>query len=260
VSSRTSGRRVESRAYGAPEDLRDVVEAFWMGSWDLRGQAPHVTELLGDPCVHVVFEAGGAHAGSRLVGVWTHLWRRTLEGKGRVRGVKVRAGAARAFLDAPARRFTNRITPLREVFGAEVAALERAVLDPRGDDEAFGVFADWLRARRRRAVERDVQLAVAIVDRVAADPEITTVARLAAVAGVHPRVLERLFHEHVGASPKAVIRRKRLQEVAVRIERGEALSLAALAADLGYTDQAHLARDFKSVVGKTPRAFARSVL
>jgi hypothetical protein len=31
VSSRTSGRRVESRAYAAPEDLRDVVEAFWMG-------------------------------------------------------------------------------------------------------------------------------------------------------------------------------------------------------------------------------------
>ena len=30
-------------------------------------------------------------------------------------------------------------------------------------------------------------------------------------------------------------------------------------ADLGYTDQAHLARDFKSVVGKSPSAFAASV-
>jgi AraC-like DNA-binding protein len=35
--------------------------------------------------------------------------------------------------------------------------------------------------------------------------------------------------------------------------------LADLAAALGYTDQAHLARDFKSVVGKSPSAFATSV-
>jgi len=31
------------------------------------------------------------------------------------------------------------------------------------------------------------------------------------------------------------------------------------AADLGYTDQAHLARDFKSAVGRIPRDFASSV-
>src|SRR5258706_8639784 len=49
VSSRASGRRVEARRYAAPEGLCEVVDAFWTGSWDLRGQAPHVTELLSDP-------------------------------------------------------------------------------------------------------------------------------------------------------------------------------------------------------------------
>src|SRR5262245_20631769 len=88
VSNRTSGQRVEARRYAAPEPLRDVASAFWTGSWDLRGQAPHVVELLSDPCVNIVFEEGGPHAGSRIVGVWTRLWRRTLEEKGRVRGVK----------------------------------------------------------------------------------------------------------------------------------------------------------------------------
>jgi AraC-like DNA-binding protein len=56
-----------------------------------------------------------------------------------------------------------------------------------------------------------------------------------------------------------VIRRKRLQEVALRIERGDRRSLARLAAELGYTDQAHLARDFKSATGKSPTEFAASV-
>jgi len=96
---------------------------------------------------------------------------------------------------------------------------------------------------------------VAIVERVRTDPSVTSVERLAGVAGVSVRPLQRLFREHVGASPKWVIRRNRLQEVAVRIESGDSPNLAALAADLGYTDQAHLARDFRSATGLSPSAF-----
>ncbi len=95
--------------------------------------------------------------------------------------------------------------------------------------------------------------------RIAKDSDITTVEKLAAIAGLGPRSLQRLFREFVGASPKWVIRRNRLQEVASRLERGQAATLTALAATLGYSDQAHLARDFKSVVGKSPTDFAASV-
>jgi AraC-like DNA-binding protein len=259
VSGRGSGRRVEAHAYAPGDDLRDVVATLWSGRWDLRGQAPHVTELLADPCVNIVFEDGGPHGGSRLVGVWTRLWRRELAGRGRVRGVKLRAGAVRAFVPAPAFRFTNRITPSMAVFGAAVADVEAAVLAPDDDAEAFAVFEGWLRARRSAAQNESVRLVVQIVDRIAADPEITSVDRLAAVAGFGPRALQRLFREHVGASPKWVIRSNRLQEVALRLERGDGPTLAALAAELGYTDQAHLARDFKSVVGRAPSEFAAGV-
>ena len=50
-----------------------------------------------------------------------------------------------------------------------------------------------------------------------------------------------------------------LRCAALRIERSEPATLAALAADLGYTDQAHFAHDFKSAVGKSPRDFAKGV-
>jgi AraC-like DNA-binding protein len=236
-----------------------VVAAFWTARWDFRGQEPHVTELLSDPCVNFVFESGGAHAGSRIVGVWTHLWRRTLEGEGHVRGVKLRAGAVRALVDMPAYRLANRIVRLSSVFGSEAARLERAVLEPPGDDDAFAALRAWLVERRISAGEGQVQLAVALVDRIARDSEITTVERLATVAGLDRRSLQRLFREYVGASPKWVLRRNRLQEVALRIERGEGPTLAALAAELGYTDQAHLARDFRSAVGRSPTDFASSV-
>jgi len=259
VSSRASGRRVESRSYAPSEAVHDVVHAFWIGRWDLRDQAPHVTELLSDPCVNFVFEEGGRYAGSRIVGVWTRLWQRTLEGKGHVRGIKLRAGAVRAFVETPAFHFANRIVPLSAAFGREVEILRRAVLEPEDDGEAFGALEAWLVARRLHTDDGQIALAVALVDRIAKDPAITTVDRLAVVAGLGCRSLQRLFREHVGASPKWVIRRNRLQEVALRIERGDGPTLAAMAAELGYTDQAHLARDFKSMVGKSPSDFGLSV-
>jgi AraC-like DNA-binding protein len=63
----------------------------------------------------------------------------------------------------------------------------------------------------------------------------------------------------VGASPKWLIRVRRLQQAAMRIERHE-IGLAALAAELGYAYQAHLARDFRSIVGKTPTEFRATSL
>jgi AraC-like DNA-binding protein len=72
---------------------------------------------------------------------------------------------------------------------------------------------------------------------------------------VTPRTLQRLFAEYVGVSPKAVLRRARLHEAAQRADNGS-VDWAALAADLGYSDQAHLVRDFRAHLGTTPAAYA----
>ncbi len=262
VSDRVSGSRVESHTFAPCAELADVVACHWVGRWDLPDGAPHHTELLGDPCVHIVFEQRGERLESRVVGVWTRLWRRTLEGEGLVRGVKVRAGAVRAFLPSQAISYACKLTPLDVALRfsrAATARLERAVLGPTEDGDAFAVIENWLASIRNADADGHTSFAVALVERIASDVDITTVERLAEVSGLGPRALQRLFREHVGASPKWVIRRNRLQEVAVRIERGDVRSLADLAAELGYTDQAHLARDFKSATGKTPSAFGSAM-
>ncbi len=255
VSSRVSGRRTQARTYAPPTDLRDVVESYWIGEWDLRGQEPHVTELLGDPCVHFAFEHGDLRTECRLVGVWTRLWIRRLEERGRVVGVKLRPGAFRAFAGADAALYSDGEHMLDTLMpGATQVHVE--IGESQEDAAAFGAVTSWLRACRRHDDDPQVALAIAIAQRIATDRTITSVDRLAEATHEHPRTLERVFRAHVGAAPKAVIRRYRLQEVAVRIERGDVPSLATLAYDLGYADQAHLSRDWKAMVGTTPSAFA----
>lgn len=254
LSSRSSGSRVDARSLAPPADLADVVESLWAGRWDLRGQEPHTSELIGDPAVHLVFE-GGDRRESRVVGVWTRVWRRTLEGQGFVRAVKLRPGAGPALLPTPVGAFSNRVVPLADVVG-EVGALESAVLDPADDEAGLLAVGDWVRGRVHR--DGDIALAVSLVQRIV-DSRLTRVDALSEVSGLGVRSLQRLFRSHVGASPKWVIRRCRLQEVALRVERGEAEDLADLAYTLGYADQAHLARDFRAVTGQTLRGFERRV-
>jgi AraC-like DNA-binding protein len=45
-----------------------------------------------------------------------------------------------------------------------------------------------------------------------------------------------------------------------RLDQGQEVDLAFLARDLGYSGQAHFARDFRAAVGNPPAAYARTEL
>lgn len=72
---------------------------------------------------------------------------------------------------------------------------------------------------------------------------------------VSVRTLQRMTHRHVGLSPAAMIRRRRLQEAAQRVRDEPGVDLASIAAELGYADHAHLTRDFQAVLGIAPRVY-----
>lgn len=253
VSSRVSGARIDAGTFVPPEDLADVVESFWYGRWDLQADVPHVTRLLGDPCVHICFEhaAPAVAFPSRLVGPWTGLWVRTLAGRGLVRAAKLHAGAAGAFL-ADASRVRDRILDLDAVFGGSPDGVLQ-----QDATAGFSLLAEQLRRWRRPSP--DTALAVAICARIKATSDLFRVEQLADLTGLSVRELQRLFAAHVGVTPKFALRRHRLQEIALRLERGEVANLAELAFELGYADQAHLARDFKGAVQVSATTFARDV-
>ena len=98
--------------------------------------------------------------------------------------------------------------------------------------------------------------AATLVARITDDPALRRVDQLAAASGISVRGLQRLFADYVGVGPKWVMRRARLHEAAARADSGEAIDWAALAADLGYADQAHLTRDFTATIGLPPARYA----
>ncbi|MFD8782294.1 DUF6597 domain-containing transcriptional factor [Kitasatospora sp. NPDC059599] len=226
------------------------VENYWLVRWDLRGLPAYEQKVLAHPNVHLVFEAPRA----RVYGVDRSLFVRRLEGAGHVLGVKFRPGAFRSFAGRPVSALADRSVPAAEFFGAAADRLNAALLSGDAGDPA--ALADGFLLPRLPAPDPVVEEVAAMVDRITGRPDLRRVDDLAGEFGLSVRRLQRLFAEYVGASPKWVLRRARLHEAAERAGRGGELDLAALAAELGYADQAHLTRDFTAAVGEPPARYA----
>jgi len=83
------------------------------------------------------------------------------------------------------------------------------------------------------------------------------VSQVAAAAHATVRTLERKFKQSSGHTVKDVSGLMRFEQVRNRLWHYPDSNLAGLAHELGYTDQAHLSREFKRFSGTTPAAFAR---
>ena len=232
--------RFQRHAFPSPSpDLACYVESYWVVSWEYR--EPYRQLIVPYPNVHLSF-----HEGQVLVnGVASGHQIKVLDGSGGVFGVKFRPGCFRPFLDAPVSTITDRVIDARDVFRG-------ALPDPVSVETVEG----YLRAHWPAPDPKAVQ-AADIVAAVAKNPELTTVAALACGFELSVRQLQRLFADYVGIGPKWVIRRYRLHEVTERLAAGARIDWASLAAELGYTDQAHFGRDFKAMFGESPTWYAQ---
>ncbi|MFI7600611.1 DUF6597 domain-containing transcriptional factor [Actinoplanes sp. NPDC049681] len=221
----------------APPGLSSVIDHCWTADWDLRGQAPYRQKIIPTPTVHLAFRDGVPF----VTGPARRHVVRNLEGRGSVFGIAFRPGCFRPFLGRAVATLVGRSLPAAEIFGVAPGC---------------ATVEQFLRDRLRPDPTADA--VAAMVDRIRLDRRLTRVDALAAAEGIGVRRLQRLFQEYVGLGPKWVIRRYRLQEVTERLGGGIALpDWAALAAKLGYADQAHFVRDFTAMVGESPSVYAR---
>ncbi|MFF2780667.1 DUF6597 domain-containing transcriptional factor [Streptomyces sp. NPDC058052] len=265
--------RVRFRRHLPAPELRPYLEHYWLIDWALP--EPYTTHVVPHPSVNVVFQrygplgagAAAARSEAEVSGIGPGLFTKRLEGEGRVCGVQFRPGGFRPFAPArPVSVWTGRRVPLHETFpdvrepggGTTDGAVLSAVLSP-GDDHARVAALDAFLLARGPAPDPAAVRATELVELVRSDRTVLRVGRLARMSGLSARSLQRLFASHVGVGPKWVILRYRLHEALERAEEGAAPDWADLAAELGYSDQAHLVRDFTATVGLSPTAYARAL-
>lgn len=166
-------------------------------------------------------------------------------------GAQLRPGAARALFGESARMFCDQHIELGQLWGDAVSALRERLGDEREPARCLERFEQWLAARlMRHALPHPAVMAALSVLRGGGRVD-TAVAE----GGCSHRRLLTLFEDAVGLTPKRYARVVRLQRVLTDVQRDPRGGWCQRALMAGFSDQAHLTREFRMLAGMTPERY-----
>ena len=233
-----------------PHDLRAAVACTWVAHVTTDGLAP--APIVPDACSDVVVIGDAA---PHVAGPATRTHAVPLRESTTVVGIRFRPGTARAVFGCDAHELRDADPELRAVCGTSTHALEAELSGAPTPDAMRAALERWARRRLDARLQRDA-LALRAAHAVVADHRLSVTA-LGEMLGWSPRRLHREMTETCGYGAKTLQRIVRLQRT-LRLARQRAMAqrrptLAMLALDVGYADQAHMTRDFRDLTGFTPR-------
>lgn len=232
---------------------REVIDIYWTATWQFKGGEKIDQRIIDHPSITLSIERGDVLAPFVVSSVRAKAWRRTISGNGDVFALRLRPAGVGVLTDLDpstliGERSLTEADHRARRFLADIAEMSDASSRARRADE---LVAEYLRERPLTSRQR---LANAAVDLLSAQPKARPVSDVALSLQTSPRTLQRALVQTLGRGPAEIARRIRLQEVVRQLSTGHA-SIASVAADLGYADQAHLTNEFRSATGMTPGAY-----
>ncbi len=216
-------------------------------SWSAEPTGQHL--LVPDACCDLLWLSSG-----RLVfcGPETTAWSFELPPGTTAVGVRFRPGVPSALFGIDLSQHREVRVDAAEILGAELAQDWNARIGAAADlDRRRDVLVDLI--RDRHAHEMADPFADALLVRLAVTPR-AHVNELAAALSTHPRTLHRRCLRLFGYAPSTLARLVRLQRFLALASTERQPTLAGLAVDAGYVDQAHLSRECRRITGRSPAA------
>ncbi len=226
--------------------LRSWVKCFW----SIRDEpSEEVQEVWPDGCVELVFNfgnvflvdaEGSSHPFPRVtvLGLQTNILKVRSEGIVRLLGARLLPFGIKDWQREELESLATAIEPFlrAEKFGEAVKHLE-----------------EWLQGQPE--VDNRITSALKLLY---ADAGNVSISELAKMEGISSRQLERQFTSRLGVSPKLLSRVVRFARSWSLMLGKPELSLAELALELGYSDQAHFSNEFHSFGKQSPKAFRKN--
>ena len=182
-------------------------------------------------------------------------------------GVVFQPGGARALVDVPAHECSNESVTLDVIWGAAAIELRDRLRETSSVEEKFTVLENAL---LERALRRPFALHGAVrygLRRFECAPHIGSVLDVVRETGLSRRRFAQIFREQVGLTPKLYCRVLRFQRVVQQMASGRPIDWREVALAGGFSDQAHLAHEFRDFSGismteyqNTPRMHANHVV
>lgn len=245
-----------------PDELRHLIRCFWYTRLDFGEQPatfqivpdgyPELTFLFGTPCSLSTPDGWQSLPSPFLMGLLNRPVALRAQHCLDVIGVRCFPWTVFNLLDLPSGQAGGRLIdhPV-----ADLQPVLAALVRDGNIAEALHQVSQYF-LRTKADVTTDSTLTRAGTAMRAANGTLP-VSQVAAAAHATVRTLERKFRQAAGHTVKDVSALIRFEQVRDQLWLNPSTSLTGLAHDFGYTDQAHLSREFKRFSGTTPAAFAR---
>lgn len=163
-------------------------------------------------------------------------------------GVQLLPGAALDLFGVSAAELAGRHTPLSELWGAQGRTALDQVASGATAQARLQALEQMLAARLPRI--RAIHPAVAHLLQAGGAP--LRISDLASSSGASHRHFIAQFREAAGMSPKRYARLMRFRALLAALRMADHAPMGLLALDAGYSDQAHMNREFREFTGMTP--------
>jgi AraC-like DNA-binding protein len=238
------------RFFAVARAQQRVVEHFWVQHGHSNPSAGRAWRIIPDASAHLIFsvslERSRITTRCHLIGARSRFTDVAMSSRIFTCGARLRPGVLPALTRFPASDFTDRGIPVEEVFSSRGKALHERLNATHSAAQAIAVMSDFL--HRELAGRDDVpRFPLAHCDRVD---------DMARATGWPIRTLHFRAVEQIGLSPKRALRIERLHRALASFSTRSDGS-AEIAVSAGFTDQAHMIREFQSLLGETPTAWTR---
>ena len=228
-----------------PSDLDRILACSWTAT------PSGIHRLTPDACIDVLRTSGGEIV---MCGPERRSWTFELPAGTTAVGVRLRPGIAHAMFGIDVSTIADRRVPLSDLTGRDFCDVldERLGAAPTLADRRLALVAAIRDLTSTVAVDPIDEM---ILTEVVRSPRVTR-DQIADAVGLSVRALHRRSLQRFGYATSTLGRILRFQRlVTLAAGDGTRRSLAEVAADAGYADQAHLGKDCRAITGLTPTEF-----
>jgi AraC-like DNA-binding protein len=248
----------------APPPLDQLVHCFWFLRGNFRTQAPQA--IVSDGRLEIILHLAQPFSRTDAIGRRTQQAEALVSGQltapiyvsgngdGDVIGIRFRTASAACVLRSPLADLTDRVEPLDDVSRSLAAGLLAAARRHHGPEQRVQSLARVLGGRLVAPPDRLAGLATHAL----ANPMGGRIESVARALGTTPRTLERRLTIATGLRPATLRRVMRFRRAFGMLERTPRGSWTRIAVRSGYSDQAHLIRDFRQFAGAAPSDFFKA--
>lgn len=248
--------------YPPSELLKDYVHSYWTIHRQRPLKKEHKEFLHPDGGFGIIFNLAdplfmdGLTIKNFAVLDGANTISRVLKLKGEIRafGIRFLPGGAYPFLNIPLTELENQNILLQDLS----IPLEKHISEKLYNSKTPGEMVVQIDERLRNLLKKPHAVSPAIISTIKISKTmkgLVSLKGLLADIPVGQRQLERLYKQQIGFSPKKYLNILRVGHAREMLKKRDIKNGSAFSDIEGYTDQSHFIKEFKAIVGLTPKKY-----